>query len=144
MIKNNSPMVKFRCGIWEGETTPLKIIGDSGQWNDLEWVFPLTERLVLDASVWSNKVFVGFVSFATTDLLEFVKDESDSQEAIRHIVNGTNITGTIRIRYTMTPERESSLDFNFPDLMLPLKIGQAPQPLADYGSLTFHIKKTGN
>jgi len=155
-------MVKINCGPWES-TTDVRILflflsfnllsewlicfhhdqiiygaGATARWNNLEWQFPMIERLAIEINAFSagskKHVHIGFAVSTARELSTLPQNRRGERILKLQLSNGADVTGAITLRLVLVPERESSLQFYFPELMKAIKLGPKDDLLSSYGA----------
>ena len=121
--------------------------GGTAKWVDLDWAFPILERMVLEVAVSSNVLHtstqIGTTSVSAPQLIGLPLSRHGERILRAHILNGAKITGTINIRMDITPERISSLEFFFSQYLnysaIDSRVDLAASALSGYGSVVFSV-----
>lgn len=140
--------VKLKCGVWSKETTAENISHHSSIWEDLEIEFPILERLSLEIEVYTGILgllgqvvysILGRYVVSAVEMANMVKDKYGQTEIIQPIIDGASVMGSIKVLFTIVPEREGSLAKFFPDEFFGLAQPSVTSPVQGYGSVIFSV-----
>lgn len=92
-------------------------------------------------SVLHSKAQIGYIAVSAAHLAQLPVAKKGYQMLNAHISDGAKLTGTICIRYELTPERITSLVFFFPTYLNSLDKAdiEAEPTLSGYGTVVYNV-----
>ena len=96
-LESNSPFASVEVGDWVGVSEVANNAGIAARWNGLNWKFILSEEVSCEVAVHSKAIKIGRLSVSVDELLGTQPTASGTVQIIKHIVNGTQITGKVKV-----------------------------------------------
>lgn len=96
-LESNSPFASVEVGDWVGVSEMANNAGIAARWNGLNWKFILSEEVRCEVAVHSKAIKIGRLSVSVEELLGTQPTASGTVQIIKHIVNGTQITGKVKV-----------------------------------------------
>ena len=96
-LESNSPFASVEVGDWVGVSEVANNAGIAARWNGLNWKFVLSEEVCCEVAVHSKAIKIGRLSVSVDELLSTQPTASGTVQIIKHIVNGTQITGKVKV-----------------------------------------------
>lgn len=96
-LESNSPFASVEVGDWVGVSEVANNAGIAARWNGLNWKFILSEEVRCEVAVHSKAIKIGRLSVTVDELLGTQPTASGTVQIIKHIVNGTQITGKVKV-----------------------------------------------
>ena len=96
-LESNSPFASVEVGDWVGVSGVVNNAGMAARWNGLNWKFVLSEEVRCEVVIHSKAIKIGRLSVSVEELLAAQTTASGTVQIIKHIVNGTQITGKVKV-----------------------------------------------
>ena len=99
--KPYSPCVLVQCGRWFQSTEVLKEKGGNAEWQDLDWFFPINDRMdftfkVINSSSKTETKQMGMFTCTARDFVDYPRNKVNNLEQIENLTDGATIIGKIK------------------------------------------------
>lgn len=96
-----SPSVLVQCGRWFQSTEVLKEKGGNAEWQDLDWFFPINDRMdftfkVMNSTSKTEMKQMGMFSCTARDFVDYPRNKINNLEQIENLTDGATIIGKIK------------------------------------------------
>jgi len=107
-LDSNSPFASVEVGDWVGVSEVANNAGMAARWNGLNWKFILSEDVRCEVVIHSKTIKIGRLSVSVEELLAAETTASGTVQVIKHIVNGTQITGKVKVTMMISDVKADS------------------------------------
>lgn len=116
----HSPSMFIQCGRWTHETAVQFEKGNHAEWLDVDWFFPVSERMNLTLKLMGNKgkpggktgwapKQMGSFSITAKELVELARNKQNVVESIENLIDGAAVVG--KVKYVLKFDYEGDEGF---------------------------------